>query len=115
MDESCLKVPTISPTESLYVVWPGDNEDDCICPLSNDGHCIILTNCECYSSSFAPGLRLTGASTSDKGSVYNLCWSNFLAKHNNSNVYFFYESTECIDANDPEILMSKTFVNTSIL
>ncbi len=84
---SCIEVPPVLVNQSLYVAWPGD--PDCICPLCNDGNC-VLGNCQCYSrSSFAPELntRMSGNNI--------LCWSNLITSRNNSKVHFFTESTVC--------------------
>ena len=56
-DNGCSKVPDIPEHQSLYAVWPSDDGTDCICPLCDDGDC-VLSNCECYNSTFAPELRM---------------------------------------------------------
>lgn len=86
-NSSCIEVPPVLAHQSLYVVWPGD--PDCICPLCNDGNC-VLANCQCYSrSSFAPELN-TGTSGNNI-----LCWSNLITSKNNSKIHFFAETTVC--------------------
>ena len=88
-NSSCIEVPPVSAHQSLYVAWPGD--PDCICPLCNDGNC-VLANCQCYSirrSSFALELS-TGTSGNN-----NLYWSNIITSKNNSKVHFFAETTAC--------------------
>ena len=86
-NSSCIEVPPVLVHQSLYAVWPGD--PDCICPLCNDGNC-VLGNCQCYgSSSFAPELN-TGIS----GNAM-LCWSNLDNSKNNSKIHFITETTVC--------------------
>lgn len=99
---SCLEVPPIPLHQSLYVVWSGDN--DCICPLCNDGNC-VLSNCQCYTTtSFTPELS-TGVMSNTQ-----LCWSNIGYNRNNSNVHFFTEAKVC---NGTDSFISKVFVSTS--
>lgn len=91
-NESCVEIPNVPPMQSLYIVWPSGGQQDCICPLCDDGNC-VLTNCECYST-LAPKLRPTNTSLS-----YNFCWP-VSRLFNNSNVsdiqfYFFYETKNC--------------------
>ena len=80
----CLKIPVILKEQSLYAVWPNDENTDCICPLCDDGNC-ILNNCECYNATFGP--EIIHESTDN----FSLCWSDLQTVKNNSHVYFFYE------------------------
>ena len=86
-NSSCIEVPPALVHQSLYVVWPGD--PDCICPLCNDGNC-VLSNCRCYSSSsFAPELNAVISGNT------MLCWSNFDNSKNNSKIHYIAETTVC--------------------
>ena len=93
----CVEIPKIPKMLSLYAVWPTYGEDDCICPLCNDGNC-MLHDCGCYNTSFAPELRLSSTSSKrDEGSKYNLCWPNLMSANNETNVYFFFDALNCTD------------------
>ena len=57
-DGGCLKIPVILKEQSLYAVWPSDENIDCICPLCDDRNC-VLSNCECYNATFGPEIYNT--------------------------------------------------------
>ena len=104
-NSSCIEVPPVSVHQSLYVVWPGD--PDCICPMCNDGNC-VLGNCQCYSSSsFAPEINI-GIS----GNAM-LCWSNLENNRNNSKIHFFVEIIPCSSNTGSHPLFNKRFVGSS--
>ena len=79
-------MPEIPEHQNLYIVWPSDKGTDCICPLCDNGNC-VLSNCECYKKNmtFVPELQ-------SNYSKYTLCWSNLLTDRNNSYIYFFFEA-----------------------
>ena len=82
-ERGCLKIPVIK-EQSLYAVWPSDEKSDCICPLCDDGNC-VLNNCECYNATFGPEIL------HDSTDNFSLCWPDLQTDKNNSRVYFFYE------------------------
>ena len=86
-DEGCLRIPVIFKEQGLYAVWPSDHDEneDCICPLCDDGNC-VLSNCECYNSTLGP--KIIHDSQTDN---FSLCWPDMQTDKNGSHVYFFYE------------------------
>ena len=93
-------MPEIPELQNLYVVWPSDNGTDCICPLCDDGNC-VLSNCECNKKkmTFVPELQ-------SNFSKYTLCWPNLLADRNNSHIYFFFEAQT---HNQPNIFLFRIY------
>ena len=102
MGDGCVDVPKIPSMQSLYIVWPGRNHQDCICPLCDDGNC-VLKNCDCYSTP-APKLRSTKFNTTTR---YSFCWSQSdlpAVKHASKiQLYFFYETKNCAN-NDSKLV-----------
>ena len=106
-ENSCLEIPilTSSPVQTVLAVWPSDNGDSHICPLCNDGDC-VLNNCHCYASaSFVPTLSVGHANTAQ------LCWSNLGESRNNTNIHFLAESRVC----DSDNYSTIPFIRTTLL
>ena len=101
----CLDVPSLLPMKPVYAVWPGDNSNDCTCPLCDDGNC-MLNGCQCYSTStFKPILNV---GTTDN---VQLCWPNVDVDRNNSNIILFSEARVCDSDNFTTTpIITKTFV-----
>ena len=102
--DGCLDVPELLPMKPLYAVWPsGDN--DCVCPVCNDGNC-TLNDCQCYSSS-----NLKPAVTTSNSQI---CWPNLSADSNNSHIIFFSEARVCDSFNFTTTpFITKTFVSAA--
>ena len=108
----CLEVPKLTKQQSLYAVWPNDDGTDCICPLCDDGKC-VLSNCECYNASmFQPELKLNSSGSTPDDTVYSLCLSNLTTDRNNSKMSFFYEELSCTENDMP--FLSRKYDENSI-
>ena len=109
-EEECLEVPKLAKQQSLYAAWPEGDGTDSICPLCNDGRC-VLSNCECYTASaLQPELK---SNSSGSTVTYSLCWSNLIADRNNSKIFFFFEELICLE-NDKSSFLSRKYDTNSI-
>lgn len=112
--QGCINVAEVksalpSPTSTLYIVWPGNDGVDCICPLCNDviTQC-FLSSCHCYNSSFAPQLISIESDSS------RLCWPSSFSNHNGTDIYFYTEDRGC--SNVPNVrgpLLTQTYIYTA--
>ena len=110
----CIDVPTTPPLKSLYVVWPGDADTDCICPLCDSADC-VWNNCQYSKPSFivSPELHVdTTTLNGIKNSVYSLCWPHLQIEMNNTAIHFFYEERSCIGSINQVLpsFLSRTFI-----
>ena len=72
----CIDVPTTPPLKSLYVVWTGEEDTNCICPLCDSADC-VWNNCQYFNFTFTPELHVNATILNGiKNNIYNLCWSN---------------------------------------
>ena len=115
----CIDVPPTPPLKSLYVVWPGDEDTNCICPLCDSADC-VWNNCQYSNYSFiiTPELHVnTTILNGIKNSVYSLCWSNLQIAMNNTAIYFFYEERSCTGFNQmlPSFLSRNYIRNDKII
>ena len=92
----CIDLPEIPPLKSLYAVWPGEQDLDCICPLCDGADC-VWNNCQYSNFSSTPKLQFINTTivNGTKKSIYNLCWPKLQVELNNTTIHFFYEEISC--------------------